>query len=42
MYEHGNMNIEQQKGAYGAFVKLFTWGTIASAAITAFVVFVIS
>ncbi|GLQ06511.1 aa3-type cytochrome c oxidase subunit IV [Sneathiella chinensis] len=28
MSEHGNMNIEQQQGAYGSFVNLFTWGTI--------------
>jgi|GEM_PF-2535885 len=28
-YEQGNMNIEQQQGAFDAFVKLFTRGTIA-------------
>ncbi len=27
MYEQGSMNIEQQKGSYDGFVKLFTWGT---------------
>ncbi len=42
MYEHGNMNIEQQKGAYDWFVRLSTWGTIISAVAVAFVVFIIT
>ena len=42
MYEHGNMNIEQQKEAYSGFVKLFTYGTIASLIIAAIVVAVIT
>ncbi|WP_169569812.1 aa3-type cytochrome c oxidase subunit IV [Sneathiella limimaris] len=42
MYEQGNMNVEQQKESYNAFVKLFTWGTIISAVITAFVVYIIT
>lgn len=28
-YEQGNMNIEQQKGSFDVFVKLFTRVTIA-------------
>jgi Bacterial aa3 type cytochrome c oxidase subunit IV len=28
MQEHGNMDIDQQKGSYNGFVKLFTWSTI--------------
>ncbi|MCF8468710.1 MAG: aa3-type cytochrome c oxidase subunit IV [Sneathiella sp.] len=28
MSEHGNMNIEMQKDAFHAFVKLFKYGTI--------------
>lgn len=28
MYENGSMNIDQQKGSYNSFVKLFTYGTI--------------
>lgn len=42
MYEQGNMNIDQQKASYGGFVKLFAYGTIGSALIAAFVVFVIT
>ncbi|MBO6826936.1 MAG: aa3-type cytochrome c oxidase subunit IV [Sneathiella sp.] len=42
MHEHGNMNIEQNKGSYDAFVKLTTWGTILCAAIAVVVVMVIT
>ena len=42
MYEQGNMNIEQQKASYDGFVKLFAYGTIGSAIITAFVVLIIT
>ncbi len=28
MSEHGNMNIEQQNGSYGSFVKITTYTSI--------------
>ena len=42
MYEQGNMDIDQQKASYDGFVKLFVYGTIGSALITALVVLIIT